>query len=93
MAEQKINYLPLTLKEGKFSIKMSGKTEDVIKALQAITNEKGYFNTEIVKKKEVGKYGDTHYVKEDTWKPGEKTESKPTATASTLDDENGDLPF
>ena len=66
------NYInKVTLKEGKFSIKFSGKTDEVIAQLLAITNDKGYFNLEIGKKKEVGKYGDTHYLKVDDWKPKE----------------------
>lgn len=64
-----INYLPMYGKKSKYGIKLSGKTEDVIKALQSITNDKGYFNLEVLEKREPGKYGDTHYVKEDTWQP------------------------
>jgi len=65
----------VTLKESKFGIKFSGKTDEVIAQLLAITNEKGYFNLEIQKRKEAGKYGDTHYVKVDEWKPEQKTDS------------------
>jgi len=90
--EIKINYLPLNFKESKYGIKMSGKTEYVIKALQDITNEKGYFNAEILKRKEAGKYGETHYAKEDTWKPELKTETQYIAAKSTQVEES-DLPF
>ena len=70
------NYInKVTLKEGKFSIKFSGKTDEVIAQLLAITNDKGYFNLEIGKKKEVGKYGDTHYLKVDDWKPEQKAQA------------------
>jgi len=65
----------VTLKESKFGIKFSGKTEDFIEQIKSITNEKGYFNLEILKRKEIGKYGDTHYVKVDEWKPEQKTDS------------------
>jgi len=65
----------VTLKESKFGIKFSGKTDEVIAQLLAITNEKGYFNLEIQKRKQVGNYGETHYVKVDEWKPEQKTDS------------------
>lgn len=80
----------VTLKEGKFSIKFSGKTDEVIAQLLAITNDKGYFNLEIGKKKEVGKYGDTHYLKVDDWKP----EQKVAPVGSTGNPNNpDDFPF
>lgn len=63
------NYLPINGKKSKYGIKLSGKTDDVIKALQSITNDKGYFNLEVLERKQPGKYGETHYVKEDTWQP------------------------
>lgn len=46
-------------------INLSLKLED----MQKIANEKWYVNMTISKRKEVGKYGDTHYVTENTWKP------------------------
>ena len=36
--------------------------------LQSIVNEKGYCNMTVMKKKEVGQYGDTHYVVENDYK-------------------------
>lgn len=50
------------LKENNYGIKFSGKTEDFINQLREITNDKGYFNLEIKKRKETGKFGDTHYI-------------------------------
>jgi hypothetical protein len=83
------NYInKVTLKESKFGIKFSGKTEEVIAQLKAITNEKGYFNLEIQKRKEAGKYGDTHYLKVDDWKPSEKL-----PTFAERKDKPVDLPF
>jgi glycerophosphoryl diester phosphodiesterase len=80
------NYIQkTTLKEGKFSIKFSGKTDEVIAQLLAITNEKGYFNLEIKKRKEAGKYGDTHYLQVDEWKPAEKKEA-PVGNPNNPDD-------
>lgn len=60
------------LKKSNFGIKLSGKTEDFIAQLKAITNEKGYFNLEIKERKEAGKYGDTHYMIVDEYVPAEK---------------------
>ena len=86
------NYInKVTLKEGKFSIKFSGKTEDFIEQIKSITNEKGYFNLEILKRKEPGKYGDTHYLKVDDWKPESKVEQNPLPTLAERKDL--DLPF
>ena len=84
------------LKKTNFSIKLSGKTEDFISQLQAITNDKGYFNLEIKERKEVGKYGDTHYLVVDEYVPTEK----PTINGSTYESkynsvvtDNDALPF
>lgn len=67
------NYInKVTLKESKFGIKFSGKTEDVIAQLKELTNEKGYFNLEIQKRKEPSQYGETHYLKVDEFKPKDK---------------------
>ena len=63
----------IKLKKTNYAIKFSGKTEDFISQLQAITNSKGYFNLEIKERKETGKYGDTHYMIVDEYNPEEKT--------------------
>ena len=57
------------LKQSKFGIKFSGKTDDFIAQLKAITNDKGYFNLEIKERKEVGQWGDTHSLTVDEWTP------------------------
>jgi len=79
----------VTLKESKFGIKFSGKTDEVIAQLQAITNEKGYFNLEILKRKQVGNYGETHYIKVDEWKPEQKANQAPQGNPNN----DGDLPI
>lgn len=88
------NYLnKVTLKESKFGIKFSGKTDEVIAQLLAITNEKGYFNLEIQKRKEAGKYGETHYVKVDEWKPEQKAQA-PVGNPNNTDNLGDDsFPF
>lgn len=77
----------VTLKKSKFGIKFSGKTEDFIKQIQEHTNERGYFNLEINERKEPGKYGDTHYLKVDEWKPEAK---QPESKGGMIEN---DLPF
>ncbi len=37
--------------------------------MQAIVNDKWYVNMTVMKRKEVGQYGDTHYVVENNYKP------------------------
>lgn len=87
------NYIQkTTLKEGKFSIKFSGKTDEVITQLISITNDKGYFNLEIKKRKEVGKYGDTHYLQVDEWKPENKVINPPVGSAGNVNNPD-DFPF
>lgn len=91
----------IKVKENKFGLKVSGKLSDIVEELKKHTNEKGYINLEFFKRKEPGKYGDTHGVKLDDWKPnGEKGGSSynqdvskseaPKEVATTEDD---DLPF
>ena len=84
------------LKKTNFSIKFSGKTEDFISQLQAITNEKGYFNLEIKERKEAGKYGDTHYLTVDEYVPEQKPNfSKPKVYLEDMPPilSSEDLPF
>lgn len=57
----------VSLKEGKFSIRFSGKVKDFVKQLKEHETDDGYFNFEIVKRKEVGQFGDTHYMKLNTY--------------------------
>ena len=55
-------------------IKVSFKLADV----QQYVNDKGYVNLVIAERKEVGKYGETHTVTIDTWKPKQK-DNDPTS--------------
>ncbi len=41
------------------------------------TNDRGYLNLTISKRKAVGPYGDTHSVALDTWKPNGQQQSAP----------------
>lgn len=40
--------------------------------MQSISNEKWYVNMTVMQRKEVGKYGDTHYVVENDYKQKQK---------------------
>lgn len=66
------------LKKTQYGLKFSGKTEDFIKQLKQHTGDKGYFNLEIKERRDPGKYGDTHYLVVDEWKPTEKFPKKET---------------
>ena len=86
----------VSVKETKYSLKTSFNVERFIEFLQEHKNEKGYVNTEIKKRKEPGKYGDTHFMALDTWKPEvrEVQEQSPTFdNKGNAVDENSDLPF
>lgn len=88
------DYISINGKQGKYSIKLSGKADKVIEEIKKHTNEKGYFNFELCERKEAGKYGETHYVKVDEWKPSEKTGSSYTPPKEEKKIESvDDLPF
>jgi hypothetical protein len=74
----KSNYMAETIyfngfncKQSKFGIKLSGKLETIIESLKQHVNDKGYVNLEICPRREADKYGNTHYVKVDTWQKPE----------------------
>lgn len=82
---------------GKSVLKLSAKVEELVKFLQQHQNEKGYINLGISSRREVGKYGDTHCVWLDTWKPegrvqrqGETQRDIPKQEATA---EGDDVPF
>lgn len=88
------NYINgVKLKKQGYGIKFSGKTADFIKQIEAITNEKGYFNLEINERKEVGQYGDTHSMKVDEWKPSPQTIVPKTPQGNNSLPEMDSLPF
>jgi len=88
------------LKASKFGIKFSGKTDDFIAQLKAITNDKGYFNLEIKERKEVGQWGDTHSLTVDEWQPTQEKKTVFVVPRVTRDElgtivipQGDDLPF
>lgn len=58
---------------------LSLKLED----MQAIVNEKGYVNMTVMKRKEPGQYGDTHYVVENTYQKDREANGGTPAVPST----------
>lgn len=81
------------LKQGKYGIKFSGKTEEVIAQLKAITNAKGYFNLEINQRKEVGQWGDTHSLKVDEYDPAKAQQAQQPSGELPSASPADDLPF
>jgi len=72
MAE-KIYIKTVKAKESQYGIKLSFKADELIEQIQENTNEKGYINLELKKRKDADKYGNTHYVEVDTY--GKKEEA------------------
>ena len=56
-------------------------------------NGKTYISLDVVTRREVDEYGNSHYVTVNTWKPEGKGGSAPAATASAPAQANDDLPF
>jgi hypothetical protein len=69
-------------------INLSLKLED----MQKIVNEKGYVNMSVMKRKEPGQYGDTHYVVENDYQKTREANGGAPAGPSTKAAEM-DVPF
>jgi hypothetical protein len=78
--KQPIIYVPGTsVKEHSFDdgfsiMRFSINLERFAPFAKSNKNEKGYINLNIVKRREIGTYGETHSVSLDTWKPTKKEE-------------------
>lgn len=81
----------IKIKQSKFGQKMSFNLDKLIEECSKLVNEKGYVNLEILPRKTEGKYGETHTVKLDTWKPNSETNQKQQQRISKPIDES--LPF
>jgi len=55
-------------KQSKFGVRLSFSRKD-LETMQSNLNEKGYINLNLNERKEIGKYGETHSMTVDTWKP------------------------
>ena len=80
-------YAPVMIKTylGKFgeTLKLSFNADKLIEFANAHKNDKGYINLNINKRKEVGKYGETHSAVLDTWQP---TVNNPAPAFNNQDD-------
>lgn len=99
MAEK--NYIKGSAREFTFSNGGSNINLSLsLDALTAIANDKGYVNITVAPRQEADRYGNTHSVFENTYKPDEKktpvrSAAKPqnTLTPPKFDDKSDDLPF
>ena len=62
----------ITFKSGKTIIKLNINVDRMIEQLERHRNEKGYVNLGISERREPGKYGETHTVWLDTWRPNQQ---------------------
>ncbi len=70
-------------------INLSLKLED----MQKIVNEKGYVNMSIMKRKEPGQYGDTHYVVENDYNKNREANGTMPSSAPSPKSPEMDVPF
>jgi len=88
MSEQKVyfgNGKEHTFNDGGSIVKLSFSSNDLAN-MSGNLNEKGYINLVLSKRREEGKYGETHYMTLDTWKPtpqggqqGQQQQANPAA--------------
>ena len=65
----------VTFESGKSILKLNIHVGKLIEQLQQHVNEKGYVNLGVSERKEKGRFGETHTVWLDTWKPTPKHET------------------
>lgn len=70
-------------------INLSLKLED----MQKIVNEKGYVNMSVMKRKEPGQYGDTHYVVENDYQKNREAHDSSAPAAPSAKSAEMDVPF
>lgn len=70
-------------------INLSLKLED----MQKIVNEKGYVNMSVMKRKEPGQYGDTHYVVENDYQKNREANGTSTPSTPSTKSAEMDVPF
>lgn len=97
MAESKMyvgNAKKISTKFGDaFKISLSKKDINTIVAFMK-TNNLEWCNLEMMERKEPDKYGKTHWIAIDTWKPEPKPiEDRENYKANETQEPSGDLPF
>ena len=75
--------------------KISFNVEMFTKWLKKNQNDKGFVNIDMLKRRELGKYGDSHYCTLDEWKPENKELGKPLnqQEGGNFEHEDDGLPF
>lgn len=76
-------------KQGKFGVSISFWPKD-LELLKANVNEKGWIKLDLNERKEADKFGNTHYLTVNTWKPDVKSTSVEEAKKVFSDE---DVPF
>lgn len=76
-------------------MKLSLHAETIAQFLHEHKNEKGYCNLVVCERREADKYGNTHYIALDTWKPdASRTGSKPApSNEPPPNNDSDDVPF
>jgi hypothetical protein len=89
MAEQK-TYVPrcsaraTTFRDGGSVLRISFDADALIEFVKNHTNAKGRINLGVSKRREEGKYGETHTVWLNTWEPKPKQDAPPQAEEPTI---------
>lgn len=81
-----------TFEDGNTQLNVSVNTKEFLEEIKAITNENGWANVKISKRREASEAGVTHYIQEDTWKPNKDLVKAKPMTLDSKDDDDG-LPF
>ena len=76
--------------DGGSLMRIGFKVESLLAFLQTHQNEKGWINMVVTRRKTLGKFGDTHSIKLDTFKPKAKSDAAPSY-APPVDD--SEIPF
>jgi hypothetical protein len=72
----------VTFDSGKSILKLNIHVGRFVEQLAQYANEKGYVNLGVSERKEKGKFGETHSVWLDTWKPTHRADAAPAAPKS-----------
>jgi len=85
-----------TFKDGGKILKLSFSKKE-LQIMLANVNEKGYVNTNVCKRKEPSKFGQTHYLTIDDWQPDKKADVNAGSNELPLTEpaktDDSDMPF
>lgn len=94
MAEK--NYtIGFNIKSQKYGLRVGINVPLFVKWLEENQNERGYCNINIQERKQMGKYGETHWAALDTWQPDstKKNEEPEQSGMAETTSQPDDLPF